>query len=81
MLKMSLQLAGTVPATGVDNSEVIGSSSRNDEKSAKSGFIKPVQGAEEPSFLTSDTGQAFTQLKQAFTKALILQHFDPECYI
>ena len=32
-------------------------------------------------YLTSDARQAFTQLRQAFTKVLILQHFDPECYI
>ena len=32
----------------------------------------------ELSFLTPDAKQAFIQLKQAFTKALILQYFDPE---
>ena len=31
---------------------------------------------EEPSFPTHNARQAFTQLIQAFTKALILQHFD-----
>ena len=32
-------------------------------------------------YLTSDARQTFTQLKQAFTKAPILQHFDPKYYI
>ena len=32
-------------------------------------------------YLTSDAGRAFIQLRQAFTKALILWHFDPKCYI
>ena len=32
-------------------------------------------------FLTPGAKRAFTQLRQAFTKALILQHFDPECHI
>ena len=33
------------------------------------------------SYLTPNARQAFTQLKQAFTKALILEHFDLECHI
>ena len=32
-------------------------------------------------YLTPDAKQAFTQLRQAFTKATILQHFDPEYHI
>ena len=32
-------------------------------------------------YLTPDTKRAFDQLYQAFTEALILQHFDPEQYI
>ena len=32
-------------------------------------------------YLTPDTRQAFTQLRQVFTKALILRHFDLECQI
>ena len=32
-------------------------------------------------YLTPCAKQAFTQLKQAFTKAPILQHFDPKCHI
>ena len=32
-------------------------------------------------YLTPGAKQAFTQLRQAFTKALILRHFDPECHI
>ena len=32
-------------------------------------------------YLTPDAKRAFTQLRQAFNKAPILQHFDPECHI
>ena len=35
-----------------------------------------MHGVEEPSFPTPNARRAFTQLIQAFTKALILQHFD-----
>ena len=40
-----------------------------------------MRGAEEPSFLTPDARRAFTQLRQAFTEAPILRHFDPERHI
>ena len=72
MLKMSPQPTGALPATTVDNSKVVGSSGRNEGKSAKSDFTKPMRGAEKPSFLTPDARQAFSQLSQVFTKALIL---------
>ena len=32
-------------------------------------------------YLTHNGKRAFTQLRQAFTKAPIFQHFDPECHI
>ena len=60
MLKKSPELAGALPATAIDNSKVIRSSGGNEGKSAKSDFTKRICGAEEPSFLTSDTRQAFT---------------------
>ena len=60
MLKTSPQPAGALPATAVDDSEVVGSSGGNEGKSAKSDFTKPVRRAEEPSFLTPDTRLAFT---------------------
>ena len=81
MLKTSPQPASALPATSVNNSEVIGSSSGNDRKSAKSDFTKPVRRVGEPSFLTLDAKQAFTQLRQVFTKAPILRYFDSEHYI
>ena len=81
ILKTSPQPAGALPATAVDDSEVIGSSGGNEGKSAKSDFTKPVRGAEEPSFLTPNARRAFTQLRQAFTEAPILRHFDPKCHI
>ena len=41
-------------------------------------YIKVMR---EPIFLIPSNKEAFNQLKQVFTKALILQHFDPEYYI
>ena len=32
-------------------------------------------------YLTLKARLAFNQLRKAFTKALILQHFDPKCHI
>ena len=81
MLKTSPQPAGALSATTVDDNEVVGSNGRNEGKSAKSDFTKPVRRVEEPSFLTPDARQAFTQLRQAFTEAPILRHFDPKRHI
>ena len=81
MLKTSPQLASALTTTTIDDSKVVGSSGGNERKLAKSDFIKPVRGAEEPSFLTLDTRRAFTELRQVFTEASILRHFDLECHI
>ena len=81
MLRTSLLLAVALPAPGVDNNKVVSSSDRNNIKSAKSNFIKPVHRAKESSFLTSNARQAFTQLRQAFTEFPIFWHFDSERYI
>ena len=71
-----------------DNNEVIGGSGKADNrnlskksKNAKFGIQMHVRATEEPMFLTFNTKEAFNRLKQAFIKAPILQHFDPECYI
>ena len=50
-------------------------------KNAKSGIQMHFGATGEPKFLTPDAREAFNQLRQAFTKAPIFQHFDPECYI
>ena len=60
--------------TGIDDVEVdggeveVGKKGRNLSKSKKT----------ELGFLTSGARKAFTKLRQAFVKALILHHFDPE---
>ena len=74
-------------ASKVDDDEVVGGRSaisRLDvsRKSAKSkNRTKSGNYLEESKFLTSKAKETFNRLKQAFTKALILQHFDPECHI
>ena len=60
MFKTSPLLVSAILANGIDNSKVVGSSGGNDKKSAKSDFTKPVRRAEESSFLTPNTRQAFT---------------------
>ena len=71
MLKTIPQSAGTLLATSVDNSKIVGSSGKNDRKSAKSDIIKPMYRAEESSFLTPNARRALTQLRQVFTEAPI----------
>ena len=72
---------------GDDDDKVIGSSRyRNLSKSkksknAKSGIQMRIGAIREPTVLTSSTTEAFNQLRQAFTKAPILQHLDSECHI
>ena len=72
MLKTS-SAANTQPQKSmvVDDEGVIGGGRLN-EKSSKS---------KNPAFLTADARQAFTRLRQAFTEAPILSHFDPERHI
>ena len=72
-------------ASRLDDNEVVvgGGASRLDasKKLAKSKKTKNVHDSEEPKFLTFEVKEAFNHLRQAFTKALILQHFDLECHI
>ena len=71
----------------VDNNEVVGGGGAigwldTSKKSAKSkSWTKSGNNLEEPKFLTSKAKKAFNRLRQAFTEAPILRHFDPECHI
>ena len=55
MLKMSLQLAGILLTTSVDDSKIVSSSGRNNRKLAKPNVTKLVHKIEKSSFLTLDT--------------------------
>ena len=56
----------------------VGGGDYEDETVGKS-LSKNLNGA--TSYLTPNARQTFIQLRQAFTKALILQHFNPESHI
>ena len=77
----------SAPRLGADDNEIVGGGGKADDKNlskskksknAKSEIQTHFGVTEEPIFLTPDTREAFNQLKQAFTEALILWHFDPE---
>lgn len=44
-------------------------------------FIPNIKSIGKPKFLIFDNKKVFNCLKQAFIKTLILQYFDPECFI
>ena len=66
-MKINSKPASTILATSVDNSEVVNDSSRNNKKLAISDFTKAICKVEKPGFFMTDTKQAITQLRQAFT--------------
>ena len=57
------------------------SSKFKNSKFEKSTYIPNIRAIGKPIFLTPDTKKSFNHLRQAFIKALILQHFDLEYYI
>ena len=81
ILKINFLPTSTLLFTSIDNSKLIGNNSKNNRKLVKSNFIKAIRRAKKFSFLTFNTWYVFIQLRQAFTKAPILQHFDPEYHI
>ena len=84
--------SSVVSASKADDDEIVGGGgavSRSDasRKSVKSksrtknGYLDNSNDTEKPKFLTSNVREAFNRLRQAFTKAPILRHLDPKCYI
>ena len=70
-----------------DNDKVVGGggdrnlSKSKKSKNTKSGIQMRIGATGALTFLTPDAREAFNQLRQAFTEAPILRHFDPECHI
>ena len=64
----------------VDDNEVDDDVGTTAQKSSKSKNLSKSKEAES-GFLTSGARKAFTELRQAFVKAPILHHFDPERHI
>ena len=87
MLKISGSLDLT-PKLGDDDNEIVKDGNKADNKNSSkktknTNFeIQTHIGAKrEPTFLTPGIKEIFNQLRQAFTKARILRHFDLECHI
>ena len=82
MLKTTRSSVASV--SRVNDDEVVGirGAGRSDmsKKSAKFKKMKSVHDLEKPKFLTSEAKEAFNRLRQTFTKASILRHFNPECH-
>ena len=68
---------GGLDENGIDNVEVDGGEVKVGEKSRNLSKSKQTESG----FLTSGARRAFTKLRQAFIKAPILYHFDPERHI
>ena len=73
--------------SGIDNIKVDGDKVEDDEvrkkdrKTFKSKNLSKFKKTVRSDFLTPKTRLASTKLRQAFIKAPILHHFDPEIYI
>ena len=76
-----------IDGSGMDNVEVDGGEVEVDEiekkgrKTSKSKNLSKSKKTVGSDFLTPGAKLAFTELRQAFFKAPILHHFDPECPI
>ena len=75
-----------VGSSSAESGDSVGGSdaSRKSGKSknqTKSGQLSNTNIMEEPKFLISEVRETFNYLRQAFTKALILWHFDLKCHI
>ena len=79
--------SSVVSASRVDDNELVdggGAIGRSDASRKLAKFkirTKSGNNLEEPKFLISKAKEAFNRLRQAFTKAPILRHFDSECHI
>ena len=89
MLKTN-RSSDSAPRLGANDDEIVGVGGKADDKNlskskklinAKSEIQTPLGTTGEPTFLTPNAREVFNQLRQAFTKAPILRHFDLECHI
>ena len=62
-----------------DEFGIISGTDHCEDKTVKKLLCKKLNGAID--YLTPKTRLEFTQLKKAFIKAPIFQHFNPKCYI
>ena len=75
---LSDELKHVEPKIGRSESKKLAKSKKPSKSENSPNFDAKKAG---PSFLTPGAKEAFNCLRLAFTKALILRHFDPECHI
>ena len=63
------------------NKKIIDSFKSKNNKSEKLTHMPNIEAIKKLIFLTLDAKKTFNYLRQAFIKALILQHFNLKCYI
>ena len=86
MLKMTKLSDSALKKLRANNNKVVRSDDDDRNlskklKNAKSEIQTRIRATREPIFLPPNAKKAFIQLRQVFTKALILRHFDSECHI
>ena len=75
----SKNLPSSIDVADRDEFAIIDGGDDCDDERVKRSLSKNLNGT--TSYLTLEDRLAFTKLRKSFTKALILQHFDPECHI
>ena len=80
--KIAAPLTSMLKTSSAANTQLQRSMVVDDEAVEGGGILnKKSSKSKYPAFLTADARQAFTQLRQTFTEAPILSHFDPERHI
>ena len=64
-----------------EDAKVDGIGGDHEDETVKRSLLTSKNSNGATGYLNPNAKQTFTQLGQSFTKASILQHFDPECYI
>ena len=83
LMLRTTRLAGNLSSSMAEDVEVgnIGGGGDCKDKTVKRSALTSKNSNGATGYLTPSAKRAFIQLRQAFTKASIFRHFDPECHI